>query len=291
MKRYMKILTGLLILAALFFACSEKTIDSIYTNPDAIVDVMQLDDAASEAHNIDFIEYDVFHSLGAPLEGDFGATSYKLSIDSVSIIYDIDVGDTVYVSNLWAKEADAQTQYKIYYSLTLKNDDGDEVVKHITTNPNYAHKSSYYLQLGDFNSAQRGWRFWGVSNLFKLSVQTPQLVWRSEEKGALTVNDQIILKQEFESLSSGDRITVQYKGAPDDIVYLTTNENTSYRHEKFQKVTDSLQEAKWTISSSPSGKDYYYYAGIEVYRYETLADADTTEKNAIFLGMMYSIEE
>ncbi len=291
MNRYSILITALLLIAALIVSCSEGTIDTIYTNPDAIVDVLQINDAAEESQNIEFIEYDVFHSLGAALQGEFGATSYRVTIDSVDTTYAVDVGDTVFVNNLYAKEADAETQFEIFYMLTIRNDDGDEITKHLTTNPTRAHKSAYFLQLGDFNSPQRGWKFWGTTNLLNLSPASPSLVWISQEKGEIEVKDQIIIRNEFETLSPGDRITVRYTGRSDDILYLTTNEEGNYEREKFKKISDNVQEVKWTVSSSPSGKDYYYYAGVEIYRYETLAETDTTENEFFFLGMMYSIEQ
>ena len=117
MKRF-KILT-IMILAGLAClpACEEKPIDTLYTNPDAIVDRIRTDHAAREANDPDFIMTGEKFYFDAALAGTFGTTSYTLELDSTALTYDVVVGDTVEVDNLRAKEADVKIRNQIYYSL------------------------------------------------------------------------------------------------------------------------------------------------------------------------------
>lgn len=270
--------------------CGQKSIDSIYTNPDAIVDLLQIDEQAMEAADYDFIDTSSYFDLVAALSGDMGTIEYKVVIDSAQTTYDVSVGDTVDVGGLRAKEADATSNYKIFYSLILKNQDGDSAIKHITTNPSRAKKNAYLLQLGPFSSALRGWVFWGTTPVLGLGASLPNVTWSSSREGSLPYSNAIIMKNDYPALSPGDRITVQYRGQSTDLAFLSINEDGTPKKIKFTRMNDVVQEADWTISADYTGKDYYYYAGVEIYPGETLASSDSTIIGFSYVGLMYKIE-
>jgi hypothetical protein len=290
MKRF-KILI-LIMLAGLMTAigCEKKIIDSIYTNPDAIVDRLRTDGAAREANDPDFILTEEIFTFDEALAGTFETTGYMLELDSNVITYDVVVGDTVEVDNLRAKEANVKIRNKIYYSLTLENGMDTPLVKHLKTNPSRAYKRAYMLQLGNFHEIYRGWVFYGTSVLFNLADGQPVISWRSRELGNLDASDGIIFKRDYPAFNPGDSITVEYIGHLDDIAFLTINEDGDPRKIEFERISDNIREAGWTISEGNSEVSHYYYAGIEIYRHETLASADTTDTDFFFSGLMYSID-
>jgi hypothetical protein len=281
-----------LILAAFIIigGCGRKAIESLYTNPDAIVDLLKVDTPAREAADYDFIDTGSYYNLIAALPGDIGTIEYKLDIDSQETTYDVDVGDTVDVGSLRAKEADAYSKFAIHYSLTLKNVAGDSVVKHLTTNPASARKHLYLLQLGAFSSYLRGWVFWGTTPILNLGSNLPDVSWNSYRLGELPNSNETIMRNEYPVLAPGDRITVQYRGLSTDLVFLNINEDGTPTKIRFTRMNDVVQEADWTVSSNFGGKDYYYYAGVEVYPRETLSSSDSTKTGFSFLGLMYRIE-
>jgi len=291
MKKYL-INGALLALAALLplWGCSKKSISDLYTNPDAIVDLLESNPAAEEACDPDFIATGSFFQLSSPLPGSFGTTQFRLTLDSVYASYDIDVGDTVIVNNLWAKEAFANAQYRLVYSLTLKNN-SVEVTKKLVTDSVRAYKRAYLLQLGDFSDPLRGWHFWGISPAFHLTWPRPNLTWTSQAKGDLPADEEIIVRNEYPILESGDRIIVRYVGRSDDLAFLTINEDGQPTRIPFDKIDENTQEARWRISSNPVGPLYYYYAGVEIYRFKTLATNNIAETGFIFSGLMYRIGE
>ncbi len=270
--------------------CGRKSIDTLYTNPDAIVDLLQVDDQAIEAADYDFIDTSSYFNLVAALSGDIGTIEYKVAIDSEQTTYDVSVGDTVDVGGLRAKEANASSKYQIFYSLILKNQDGDSVVKHLTTNPTNAYKNAYLLQLGAFSSTLRGWVFWGTTPILNLGRSIPNVTWTSSRQGSLPNSNSIIMKSDYPALSPGEKITVRYTGQSTDLVFLNINENGSPKRIKFTRMNDVVQEADWTVSNDYGGNDYYYYAGVEAYQRETLSSSDSTKVNFAYLGLMYKIE-
>lgn len=282
---------ALIAAAAIFIGgCGRKSIDTLYTNPDAIVDLLQIDEQAIEAADYDFIDTSSYFNLISALSGDIGTIEYKLHIDSVQTTYDVSVGDTVDVGGLRAKEANASSDYKIFYSLILKNQAGDSVIKHIATNPSNAKKKAYLLQLGAFSSPLRGWVFWGTTPILNLGRSIPNVTWTSSRQGSLPNSNSIIMKNDYPSLSPGEKITVRYTGQSTDLVFLNINENGTPKRIKFTRMNDVVQEADWTISADYTGKDYYYYAGVEAYQRETLSSSDSTRINFAYLGLMYKIE-
>lgn len=279
----------LIALSAVFSACNEKSIDELYTNPDAIVDVLEGTLASVEADDPNFIITDEFRTLDNPLSGTFGTTSFMVQLDSSLVSYDVTVGDTVNVDNLWAKEANAQVQYENYYTLTLKNASQQTATKTLITNPTKAYKKAYLLQLGSFSSAGRGWVYWGTTALLNLAYPSPTVTWRSEIDGTLNNSANIIYRNDFPSLQPGDKITVRYVAHSDDIAYLNINENGNPERISFSFVESNVMEASWRVSSNPSGKDYYFYAGVEIYRQKTLATTVETDDDFFYIGLMYSI--
>jgi hypothetical protein len=270
--------------------CEKGYIDDLYTDPDAIVDRLRTYKAAREANNPDFILTGEIFNFDAALAGTFETTSYKLELDSNVITYDVVVGDTVNVDNLWAREADVKIKNKIYYSLTLENGSDTPLVKHLVTNSSRAYKKAYMLRLGSFYETYRGWAFYGTSVLFNLADGQPNISWRSRELGNLDASDAIVFKREYPAFNPGDSITVRYVGHLDDIAFLTINEEGDPRKIVFKRISDNIREAGWTISEGNSEVSQYYYAGIEIYRHETLASADTTDTDFLFSGLMYRIE-
>ncbi len=290
MKRYKILIMILFVGLAGVSGCDEKAIDTLYTNPDAIVDRLKTDNAAREASNPDYILTEEIFTFDAPLAGTFETTSYKLELDSNFITYDVDVGDTVDVDNLRAKEAIVKIRNKIYYSLTLENGTDAPLVKQLVTNPSKAYKKAYMLQLGSFHETFRGWVFYGTSVLFNLADAQPDITWRSRELGNLDASDNIIFKREYPAFNPGDSVTVRYVGNLDDIAFLTINENGNPRKIVFKRISENIREAGWTISEGNSEVSYYYYAGIEIYRHETLASASLTNTEFYFSGLMYRID-
>lgn len=290
MRRY-KILILLVLLGLLGLSgCEKKTINTLYTNPDAIVDRLRTDRAAREANDPDFILTEEMFIFDAALAGTFETTSYMLKLDSNVITYDVVVGDTVEVDNLRAKEADVKIRNKIYYTLTLENGTGTPLEKHLVTNSTRAYKKAYMLQLGSFHEIYRGWVFYGTSVLFNLADGQPDITWRSQDLGNLDAGDGIVFKRDYPAFTPGDSVTVRYTGHMDDIAFLTINEDGNPRKIVFKRITDNIREAGWTISGGNSEVSHYYYAGIEIYRHETLASADITDTEFFFTGLMYSID-
>jgi hypothetical protein len=271
--------------------CEENPIDTIYTNPDAIVDIINSDNSAEEAHDPDFIATGSYYSLSSVPAGDFGTTSFKLELDSILKTYDVVIGDTIEINTIRAREANATVQYENHYTLTLQNNQDVQVIKHLSTNPNRATKNSYFLQLGSFSEARRGWKFWGTSVLMNLATAAPNISWFSRSTGALPLSSGIIMRTDFNTLTAGDSITVEYIGHSTDIAFLTINENGTPRRVSFRYVDGTRQKAGWKVSTNPSGKSYYYYAGVEIYRVETLGSSDTTKTDILFSGLMYRVEE
>ncbi|NIP42363.1 MAG: hypothetical protein GWO41_05880 [candidate division Zixibacteria bacterium] len=286
------IIVMVLTLAAFLitFAC-DRSVDPPYTNPAAIMDLLEVDELAQEAEEFDFIDTGSYTTLADAQSGDFGTTQYKLEIDSALLSYRVDVGDTVLVDAIWAKEAYAYSRYQIFYKLTLKNEAGDSVMKHLVTDSTRARKRHYLLKLGQSTQPFRGWVYWGTNMIFNLSRTQPNIRWFSEEQGELPNSNEIIRKTNIPALKPGDRITVQYQGLPSDIGYLNINETGTTRRIKFTRVNDVIKEAEWTVSSNYQGKDHFYYAGVEIYRYTTLGSADTTDTDFLFMGLMYPISD
>lgn len=290
MKKLILILLTSMLVLLIAFSCSKKAIEELYTNPDAIVDVLNAKPFSQEANDFNFITNNEFELFTAPLSGSFGTSKFKLTLDSSQTSYDIDVGDTVIVDGLTGKEAFANVQFQNFYTLTLANGSGESITKQLETNPIRAYKRSYMLQLGSFSSSGRGWVHWGTSTLFNLGQYEPNITWSSKAKGVLNNSDNIIYRNDFEPLSPGDRITVKYAGHSDDIAYLNINEGNDLHRIKFSYKSETEQEASWTISSNPSGKDYYFYAGVEIYRHETLSSENIAQIEFFLTGLMYSIE-
>lgn len=288
MKRL--IIIYLTVTIVLILGCSKNPIDDLYTNPDAIVDILNATASAVEANNPRFIHTDEYYDLSSPLNGAFGTTSFMLEMDSSKQSFDIDIGDTVFINNLWAKEAIAQVQYENYYTLTLQNDIQQTVSKSLVTNPVRAYKRAYLLQLGSFSSPGRGWVYWGTSTIFNMAFPQPNISWRSEAVGTLNNTSNIIYRSDFTALQPGDKIVVRYVGQSDDIAFLNINEDGHPHRLAFSFVEGTAQEVSWTISNNPTGKDYYYYAGVEIYRQETLASTDLADTDFFYTGLMYSIE-
>jgi hypothetical protein len=284
--------SSVLIAAAVVIiaGCERKAIDSLYTNPDAIVDLLKTDDAAEEAADFDFIDTSSYFNLIAALPGDIGTIEYKLGIDSSRTSYDVTVGDTVDIGSLRAKEANASSEYKIYYRLTLRDATGNSVVKHLTTNTSSARKRHYLLQLGSFSSPLRGWVFWGTTAILNLGKEIPDVSWSSFRQGELPNTDGTIMRNEYPIFTPGERITVQYRGLSTDLVFLNINENGTPQRIRFTRMNDVVQEANWSVSADYGGKDYYYYAGVEIYPRTTLSSSDSTETGFSYLGLMYRIE-
>ncbi len=284
--------TLLTILAFLLaFACEDRSVDPPYTNPDAIMDLLDGSEDAQEAADYDFIDTGSYTTLGDVQSGDFGTIQYKLEIDSALPTYHINMGDTVVVDAIEAQEAYAYSQFQIFYKLVLKNSVGDSVIKHLVTDSTKARKRHYTLKLGESNQIFRGWVYWGTNMIFNLASSQPNITWTSDEQGELPVSNSIIRKSELTALSPGDRITVQYNGLPSDVGYLHINETGNPRRIKFERVNDVIQEAKWTVSGNYLDTVQYFYAGIEYYRRNTLASADTTDTDFMFMGLMYPISE
>ena len=288
MKRLIFVL--IIAIALVISACTENPIDDLYTNPDAIIDILEGTLASVEADDPNFITTDVYQNLGSPLGGAFGTTGFMVEMDSSLITYDVTVGDTVNVNNLWAKEATAEVQFENYYTLTLRNAASETVTKTLVTNPTKAYKRAYLLQLGSFSSPGRGWVYWGTTTLFNLAFPQPAITWQSEINGTLNNTSNIIYRSDFPELQPGDKVTVKYVGRSDDIAFLNINENGNPERIPFSFVEGTAQEAYWTISNNPTGKDYYYYAGVEIYRQNTLASSNVDDDDFFYIGLMYSID-
>lgn len=282
---------ALIALAFLIAFGCDRSVDPPYTNPAAIIDLLKVDDIAQEVEDFDFIDTGSYTTLADAQSGDFGTVQYKLEIDSALLTYRVDMGDTVIIDAIRAQEANAYSQYQIFYRLTLKNETGDSVVKHLVTDSTRARKRHYTLKLGESTQPFRGWVYWGTNMIFNLSQTQPNIKWFSAEQGELPNSSEIIRKNEIPALKPGDRITVQYQGLPSDIGYLHINETGTPRRIKFNRINDVIKEAEWTVSSNYQGRDYFYYAGIEIYRRNTLASADTSETDFLFMGLMYPISD
>jgi hypothetical protein len=272
----------------IFSGCVD-TIDDFYTNQDAIVEILEKDQEAILANDPDFVSPDTLTFYPA-LEGLFHPRSSAVKLDSSSSSYQVELGDTVSVNGLVAREATAKASYQLFYTLTLISLDSQVVEKHLSTTTSQTYKDNYFLKLGSDSRVFRGWLFWGTSPKFNLVRPVPNITWNSEEKGDLPSNEDIIFLTEYMEFTPRDRITVTYQGQPDAIVYLTINETGTPERIELTKIggSNTTYQADWRISSNHLDQPFFY-AGIEIYDYETLSTEDSTNIEFRFTGLLYSI--
>mgnify|MGYP006286715127 CR=1 FL=1 len=280
-----------LLVMGMFLSGCDKKGDTPVTNPDAIVELLQQDEDALITNDPDFISPDTLTFYPA-LDGDFQTRRFALILDSGETSFEVFLGDTVTVNNLLAREAEAESHYELYYTLWLSNLDSVVATKQLVTDLDEAYKNHYLLQLGSSGGTYRGWLFWGTTRRFDLVRPFPTLSWTSQEKGEIIADQDIILLSEFVEFNERDLISVTYTGGPDDIAFLTINEDGTPERIEMNKLSGSnnTYRASWRISSNPLDKPFFY-AGVEVYDYETLADPDSSKTDFWLSGLMYSIAE